>query len=321
MEGANPPGGGSPYSPSRALEEEEKMDWSNNMKGVKDMFNRSPSTQEEEGAPGPSVQQQPGQLVGQHAGQLFGQQVEQQIQVPAAGGSETAAATSGPDLQQRVSSFMSRAREKMVMDIRDRMGEDTRCYDAISSLNKRATLAPDLLGGPKGPAKTLRGLVDVGDGRVMSGGLQLNFSSKRIVCTSFDKEWKCLRCGGHGQEPAFKIRGAANSSSPMQVVVLADQTFPAILPADGQARCMQIILVENGSIPDIIDEFQKQLGNRRVPPGSVLLIFSASHLLNVGLAQYAADLVEGIKLIEGKLGKETIVQPLPSSLTELITRS
>jgi hypothetical protein len=98
----------------------------------------------------------------------------------------------------------------------------------------------------------------------------------------------------------------------MQVVVLADQTFPAILPAEGQARCMQIILVENGSIPDIIDEFQKQLGNRRVPPGSVLLIFSASHLLNVGLAQYAADLVDGIKMIEGKFGKETIVQPLPT---------
>jgi hypothetical protein len=30
------------------------------------------------------------------------------------------------------------------------------------------------------------------------------------------------------------------------------------------------------------------------------------------LAQYAADLVDGIKLIEGKFGKETIVQPLPT---------
>jgi hypothetical protein len=206
---------------------------------------------------------------------------------------------------------MCKAREKMVNEIRARMGEDTMCYDTISSLNKRSTLAPDLLGGPKGPDKTLRGLVDMGDGRV-PGGLQLNFSSKRIVCTSFDRDWKCLRCGGHGQEPAFKIRAVANSSSPRQVVVLADQTFPAILPADGQARCMQIILVENGSIPDIIDEFQKQLGNRRMPPGSVLLIFSASHLLNVGLAQYTADLVEGIKTIEGKFGKETIVQPLPT---------
>jgi hypothetical protein len=75
---------------------------------------------------------------------------------------------------------------------------------------------------------------------------------------------------------------------------------------------MQIIIVENGSIPDIIDEFQKQLGNRRVPPGSVLLIFSASHLLNVGLAQYATDLIEGIKLIMGKFKRETIVQPLPT---------
>jgi hypothetical protein len=100
----------------------------------------------------------------------------------------------------------------------------------------------------------------------------------------------------------------------MKVVVLADQTFPACLPAEGQARCIKIILVENGSIPDLVDEFLCQLGNRRVPPGSVVLIFSASHLLNVGLSQYTADLVEANRVVEEKVGRETIFQPLPTIL-------
>jgi hypothetical protein len=42
-----------------------------------------------------------------------------------------------------------------------------------------------------------------------------------------------------------------------------------------------------------------------------MLAFSASHLLNVGLAQYAADLVEMKEDIQSKYGRETAVQPLP----------
>jgi hypothetical protein len=142
-----------------------------------------------------------------------------------------------------------------VEEIKVRMGEDYMCYSSIAGLVKKASEAPDLLGGTKKAAEMCRGLVEIGDGRILSGGLQLAISTKRIVCTSFDRDWKCLRCGTHGQEPAFKIRGVANSNSPRQAVILADQTFPAYLPAEGQAKCLKIILLENGSTPDLIDEF------------------------------------------------------------------
>jgi hypothetical protein len=45
---------GSPYSPSNALEEEERMDWSANLTGTKELYERPPSTLQEEGAPGGS---------------------------------------------------------------------------------------------------------------------------------------------------------------------------------------------------------------------------------------------------------------------------
>jgi hypothetical protein len=146
---------------------------------------------------------------------------------------------------------------------------------------------------------------------MLSGGLRLAISAKKIICTSFDNSWKCLRCGPHSQEEAFKIRGVADSSSPRQAVALADQSFPVCLPTDGQKECVKIAVIENGSLEDLASEFLRLLGNRRVPKGSVVMIHSSWHLANVGTAQYAVDLLAAMAKIKTALGKETICIPLP----------
>jgi hypothetical protein len=158
------------------------------------------------------------------------------------------------------------------------------------------------------------GLLDLGDGRVMSGGLQLDMTNKRVVSTSFSSNWKCLRCPQHKLEPSLKICGAADSSCQKQVIVIADQSFPAVLPVVGHEECLKIILVENGSLVGLMEELVKQVGNRRVPPGSAILAFSAAHLANVGVEQYAMDLVALEDKIKKKFGHETIFQPLPPVL-------
>jgi hypothetical protein len=184
-------------------------------------------------------------------------------------------------------------------------------YDAITSSNRRSTLASNLLGGEAKQVHGLKSMAELGDGRLMSGGLQLAISAKKIVCTSFDSQWKCLRCAQHLHEEAFKIRGVANSACPRQVVIVADQSFPACLPTSGQMDCIKILLVENCSLQEAAAEFIKKLGNRRVPPGSVILLLSATHLANVGLAQYTEDLLEASSKIKASVGKETICLPLP----------
>jgi hypothetical protein len=70
------------------------------------------------------------------------------------------------------------------------------------------------------------------------------------------------------------------------VVVLSDQSFPAILPANSNENCIKILLIENGSLDDLVLEFIRLIGNRRVPPGTTILLFSASHLGAVGTAAY-----------------------------------
>jgi hypothetical protein len=103
-------------------------------------------------------------------------------------------------------------------------------YDAITDANRRASTAYNLLGGDPHQVYGLKSLAELGDGRLMSGGLQLAISAKKIVCASVDNCWRCLRCAPHQHEEAFKIRGVANSDCARQVVVISDQSFPACLP-------------------------------------------------------------------------------------------
>jgi hypothetical protein len=94
------------------------------------------------------------------------------------------------------------------------MGNETMLYDAITGSTLRSTSASDLLGGDLAAVEGLKNLVELGDGRILSGGLQLQISAKKVVCTSFDINWACFRCGPHEQQNAFKIRGVADSASP-----------------------------------------------------------------------------------------------------------
>jgi hypothetical protein len=65
--------------------------------------------------------------------------------------------------------------------------------------------------------------------------------------------------------------------------------------------------VENGSIRDLVDEFLVRVKNRRIPKGSIVLLFTASHLADVGLAMYTEDLLAARKMIKEKTGMGTLV--------------
>jgi hypothetical protein len=156
--------------------------------------------------------------------------------------------------------------------------------------------------------------VNMAEGRFLSGGLYMALNSWRIISTSFNSDWTCLRCGSHGGRPALKVRGEADSSCSLQAILLVDQSFPTILPAEGHQQCLKIISMENGSLEDLVDELFRQVGNRRVPPGTAGLIWSASHLGNVGTSAYAEDLVDAMKAIQVKYGKSTRVGPLAPAL-------
>jgi hypothetical protein len=87
----------------------------------------------------------------------------------------------GANVKQRVELFIQKAKDKSLEEIKSRMGDDYILYNTIAGLNKKASEAADLLGGTKKAVEAGKGLAELGDGRILSGGLQLAISTKRIV--------------------------------------------------------------------------------------------------------------------------------------------
>jgi hypothetical protein len=121
-------------------------------------------------------------------------------------------------------------------------------YSAIQVNTKRANVAADLLGGPKSNVENMRGLVDIGDSRILSGGLKIDIVDKKVVCTSFDQEWHCLACNHNNNRSAFGVRGRATMSDTPHAVILADPSVPATMPASTDKHCVKIMIVGNGSL-------------------------------------------------------------------------
>jgi hypothetical protein len=204
-------------------------------------------------------------------------------------------------------------RKKRADDIKLRLGNNIMAYESIRAHNANDTKASNLLGANSTYSTFLPGMVEMGDGRMLSGGLKMALTDRRIITTSFEYNWTCLRCDNHHDRPALKLRGEVGSG-PAQAIVLADQNFPALLPVSSTGQCFKIVRIENGALLDLVDELEHLVGNRRIPAGNIVLMFSASHLAKVGLSAYIMDHVEASNRIKSKWGRETRVGALPPLL-------
>jgi hypothetical protein len=176
-ESENPPG--TPYSPSSPLsdtDDDNKMDWESNLSGngIKRLFKQPPNTTEEEARktdadkvdpalqkkqPNAATDKEPPREAGtarQEAGEADGDERAAEVGAGASSGAppasdEVASGSRGDEskipLALKVTNFLGRAKEKIVTEIKTRMGRDMLIYDAISASNTRAATATYILGG------------------------------------------------------------------------------------------------------------------------------------------------------------------------------
>jgi len=76
-----------------------------------------------------------------------------------------------------------------------------------------------------------------------------------------------------------------------QCFILSDQTFPAALPCKN-GEFAKIIRIEDGTLSELIGVWLEITKGKKIPAGSVVVIFSSTHLLMEGLEVYAEDQVE-----------------------------
>ncbi len=124
-----------------------------------------------------------------------------------------------------------------------------------------------------------------------------------------DDPMGCLSC------PApHSIAESLREGQPI-VIILADQTFPPVLPPTGDGNCTVILRVEDCELWELeevfMDRFKafcKPHGN--LPSGIVILVGSISHLAKNGLNFYAPILVETKTRLAGRVGPGINVIPL-----------
>ena len=108
--------------------------------------------------------------------------------------------------------------------------------------------------------------------------------------------------------------GLAPGQSGREVILLSDQSYPPILPSNSEQSCIRIIRLEFSNIHDLVTILLDLLRERILASGSIILIFSASHLSNVGLAAYVEDLVAANRRILGALGGGVYFSAAPPML-------
>ena len=191
---------------------------------------------------------------------------------------------------------------------------------------KAASLAPVRLGSLFGLGRVATGtrmgygqggLAVEGDTRTFSAqnyhcaekGLNMSFSVTRPSLSGKD-DLMCLACAvPHSLADRMAVEGRP------VVIILADQSFPAVLPAGEGGDCVVVVRVEDGSLNELdavfsdrFRAFLKPHGN--LTPGSVLLVGSLSHLRACGIQDYADSLVRTFVSLSSKVGPGVEVVPL-----------
>jgi hypothetical protein len=189
-------------------------------------------------------------------------------------------------------------------------------YDAI----KRSRAAGEKVLDLKGGTFTAVALNDcgsftcTGDGRILLTSLDCKMTAKQCWSFSFDRSTlRCKECGPHGDRPFLRAKG--DKSGGREVIVLADQAFPPILPADSDKRCVKIARLEDGSLDELAKEWVDMSRHKEISRGTVLLLGSLSHMRRMGTVGYCEDFVAASKLITDANGGKVLVVPLPVLFT------
>jgi hypothetical protein len=135
--------------------------------------------------------------------------------------------------------------------------------------------------------------------RLMKNGAQSN----EVMTSSFDpKTLNCLACNNS--------HSILQPDKPM-AICFSDQNFVSTLccgSGSGQT-CIAVVRYEDATLSDLTNLAFEMLQNKSVPPGSVILLGSVSHLFKVGAGTYAADWIRELSRLEQRF-KNVNICPL-----------
>jgi hypothetical protein len=130
-------------------------------------------------------------------------------------------------------------------------------------------------------------------------------TQSNITCSFNPRTGFCYTCSG---EPHRAMQGRGGEAV---AFVLADQSFPANVPAVDEGECLRIVRVEDGSVQELTTAFLELVKRRMVKPGSLVMLGSLTQLARVGTAFYISEWCKGRDRILRDLGDVLVVPWLP----------
>jgi uncharacterized membrane protein YgcG len=186
----------------------------------------------------------------------------------------------------------------------------------IVRINRQLNSAAEVLGDAGGETafSSLENFHSIRDGRTHRSVLVENMSDFAITTASFRPDtWRCISCSSpHPILP--RKRNFEQWGGGRAVIILSDQSMPALLPTENSS-CPAILRVEGGTLQELCNHFCKILGDFALPPGSIILFSSLSHMHNEGLADYTGECINAVRRFNSMFkGKITTLPIAPTPL-------
>jgi hypothetical protein len=141
--------------------------------------------------------------------------------------------------------------------------------------------------------KTFCGTRMNSNNRAVNQNVSLSFDPSTLSCMSCVKPHNILSKGELDGTP---------------VIVCSDQNFVPTL--SGGNSCVAIARLENGSLEEIAD-LERLAERHPIPPGTVLVLGSVTHLQNVGTTLFATDWCNTIENLRQKLRNVKVIPGIP----------
>jgi hypothetical protein len=184
-------------------------------------------------------------------------------------------------------------------------------YDAIGKLRQKNLEAQNLYGGVSTLSDCLGSFKPDGETWGSPPVSRQNFGARHNISLNFDPV--TLQCKNCDREPHRILAGIGgggdDTPGDRMLIVLADQSFPAAVGPEDGCDCMMVIRLEYGSPHELVEIFLDLTRGCRIPAGSVVLLSSLSHLADVGLAAYTADLNSAATKLTRALRGGVVVLP------------
>jgi hypothetical protein len=153
-------------------------------------------------------------------------------------------------------------------------------------------------GAPVSKIEIIGSFATASDRRHNHTSHRFDFKNIRNLSTSFDTSTlKCTTCQQEHTVLRREIEGNDVGLDIPPVFILSDQNFPSMIPAggEGDSTCLKIILIEHGTLAELVSVFLEITKGFAIPAGTVVVLASASNMATAGTAECAAELLRQMR--------------------------